>query len=72
MPWGVHGAVAHLDTLGDAARDLAHVGEGLQRLVVWSNAADLEEELLNPCLQKSHDLGCNFPDLIILQREWLG
>ena len=69
MARSMHRAVAHLDAFSNAARNLAHVGESLEGLVVRRNTADLQEELLDSRLQERHDLGCDFPDLIILWQE---
>ena len=68
----VHWAVAHLHVFSNAPSNLAHVGERLQSWIVWRNPANLEEELLNSRLQEGHDLGRDFPDLIILQYERMG
>lgn len=67
----VHATMTHLDAVGDAARGLAHVGERLKRCVVRRDPADVKEQLLDPRLEQSHDLGRDFPDLIILYRTRL-
>ena len=69
MARGMHRAVAQLDALSNAACDLAHAGESLEGLVVRRDTANLQKELLDPRLQERHDLGCDFPDLIVLWRE---
>ena len=54
------------DHLGDTASNVGHIGEAAKAGIVRSEAADLEDEMLDAGLQDAHDSRSHFADLIIL------
>lgn len=62
----VHGTMTTLNGAVDVTSSLGHSREGLDRGVMRGNAANFEQELLNPAAEKSHDLGSDVANLLVL------
>ena len=68
----MHGAqdTAGADDVVNTAGNIGHVGEVLEGGVIRSNAADANEEMLDPGLEQIHNFGRHLANLIILFREF--